>query len=145
MKPTQKQFEEGELLILADGKILAHNITREMAAVLSELDPENELMRQRATQFRPQACGLITADVRRTSPEMAGHRAHVAGAQSIALRVFKSRTERSNAPRSGDMDRRTDEDLVAADVRRRTDWKHLSQNPPPHVGGYRYQTGPKNK
>ena len=39
---------QGEVLILPDGKILAHNITPEIAAVLSELDPRNELMRERA-------------------------------------------------------------------------------------------------
>jgi hypothetical protein len=39
---------QGEVLILPDGKILAHNITPEIAAILSALDPQNELMRQRA-------------------------------------------------------------------------------------------------
>ena len=39
---------QGEVLILPDGKILAHNIAPEIAAILSELDPRNELMRQRA-------------------------------------------------------------------------------------------------
>ncbi|MDQ6630851.1 MAG: hypothetical protein M3Y82_03730 [Verrucomicrobiota bacterium] len=50
MNSSQRKFEEGELLVLPDGKILAHNITPEMAAVLSELDPENKLMKQRMTQ-----------------------------------------------------------------------------------------------
>lgn len=38
----------GELLILPDGRILAHNITPALAQLLSELDPANEAMRQRA-------------------------------------------------------------------------------------------------
>ena len=37
-----------ELLILADGRILAHNITPALARILSELDPADEAMRQRA-------------------------------------------------------------------------------------------------
>lgn len=37
-----------ELLLLPDGRILAHNITPQMAAVLSELDPQNESLRERA-------------------------------------------------------------------------------------------------
>lgn len=37
-----------ELLILPDGRILAHNITPALAAVLAELDPGDEAMRQRA-------------------------------------------------------------------------------------------------
>lgn len=53
MKSIRKYLEEGELLVLPDGKILAHNITPEMAAVLSELDPNNQLMKQRMTPFRP--------------------------------------------------------------------------------------------
>src|SRR5690348_9185526 len=48
MKTSFTVSEQSELLILADGKILAHNITSEMAAILCELDPENNLMRQRA-------------------------------------------------------------------------------------------------
>ncbi|MGI8965945.1 MAG: hypothetical protein ACR2H1_07645 [Limisphaerales bacterium] len=55
MNPSQKFFEEGELLVLPDGKILAHNIMPEMAAVLSELDPENKLMKQRTAQSRSSA------------------------------------------------------------------------------------------
>jgi hypothetical protein len=37
-----------EFLILADGRILVHNITPTMAAILSELNPHDELMRARA-------------------------------------------------------------------------------------------------
>ena len=38
----------GELLILPDGRILAHNITPELARLLSELDPADDAMRRRA-------------------------------------------------------------------------------------------------
>jgi hypothetical protein len=37
-----------EVLILADGKIFAHNITLEMAQVLAELNPTDEAMSRRA-------------------------------------------------------------------------------------------------
>ncbi len=45
MKP---KMESEELLILADGRILAHNLTPAVAAVLRELNPEDEPMQQRA-------------------------------------------------------------------------------------------------
>ncbi len=50
MKSSAPMPESAEVLILPDGKILAHNITPEMAAVLAELQPENHLMQQRAAQ-----------------------------------------------------------------------------------------------
>lgn len=37
-----------EILILADGRVLAHNITPAVAAVLAELVPHDEAMRLRA-------------------------------------------------------------------------------------------------
>ena len=37
-----------EFLILANGRIMVHNITPTMAAILSELNPNDHLMRQRA-------------------------------------------------------------------------------------------------
>jgi hypothetical protein len=37
-----------ELLILPDGRILAQNITPVMARLLSDLNPDDKLMRQRA-------------------------------------------------------------------------------------------------
>ena len=37
-----------ELLILADGNIFAHNLTPTMAGLLSELNPNDAAMRQRA-------------------------------------------------------------------------------------------------
>jgi hypothetical protein len=47
--------EEGrssaEILILPDGRILAHNITPAVAAVLAELDPADEAMRLRAASL----------------------------------------------------------------------------------------------
>ena len=51
MKTVSTIAEQSEVLILPDGKILAHNITPEMAAVLSELDPTNELMQRRAARI----------------------------------------------------------------------------------------------
>lgn len=37
-----------ELLVMPDGKIYAHNLTPEMAAVLSELNPNDAGIKQRA-------------------------------------------------------------------------------------------------
>jgi hypothetical protein len=50
MKNKHREAEIGlsELLILPDGRILAQNITPTMAKLLSELNPEDKLMRQRA-------------------------------------------------------------------------------------------------
>ncbi len=55
MKPSQKTLQSTELLILPDGRILAHNITPEMAALLAELDPQNKAMkaRNRRAEFIP--------------------------------------------------------------------------------------------
>jgi len=39
-----------EMLILHDGRILAHNITPTMARVLAKLDPADEAMRRRANR-----------------------------------------------------------------------------------------------
>ena len=51
--------EHSELLILPDGKILAHNITPIMAKVLSELDPADEAMNRRGgTGLRPVVSGV---------------------------------------------------------------------------------------
>jgi hypothetical protein len=36
-----------ELLVMPDGKIYAHNLTPEMAAVLSELNPNDDCIKQR--------------------------------------------------------------------------------------------------
>lgn len=42
-----------EMLILPDGRILAHNITPEMAQVLAELNPTDEAMNRRALRKNP--------------------------------------------------------------------------------------------
>jgi hypothetical protein len=39
-----------DILILADGRILAHNLTPALAAILGKLNPGDEPMRQRAGQ-----------------------------------------------------------------------------------------------
>jgi hypothetical protein len=51
MKKMANSFNASvsELLILPDGRILAQNITPTMAKLLSELNPEDELMRERAS------------------------------------------------------------------------------------------------
>jgi hypothetical protein len=50
MKKMANSFNASasELLILPDGRILAQNITPTMAKLLSELNPKDELMRERA-------------------------------------------------------------------------------------------------
>lgn len=50
-----------EVLILPDGRILAHNITPEMASVLTELDPGNEAMQRRAAAGRRAKKGVEKA------------------------------------------------------------------------------------
>ena len=49
-KHRKGESASSELLILADGKILAHNITPVMAEVLSQLNPEDEGMSRRVNQ-----------------------------------------------------------------------------------------------
>jgi hypothetical protein len=52
-----------ELLIMADGKIYVHNLTAEMAAVLSELNPADEAIRQRVvTYVGPETKKLLPAN-----------------------------------------------------------------------------------
>jgi hypothetical protein len=51
MKPSdqpQNVPATTEMLILPDGKILVHNLTPEVAALLVELNPQDALMRERA-------------------------------------------------------------------------------------------------
>ena len=51
MKPARDQSESSgtsELLVLPDGQVLAHNLTPVLAAVLAELNPSDEAMRERA-------------------------------------------------------------------------------------------------
>ena len=45
---TSLADQTSELLILSDGTIFVHNLTPAMAGLLSELNPEDEAMRQRA-------------------------------------------------------------------------------------------------
>ncbi len=45
----------GEMLILPDGRILVHNLTPELARLLSELDPHDAAMRARAGSEEPGA------------------------------------------------------------------------------------------
>ncbi len=49
--PPRKRNAVSEILIRADGRIFAHNITPAMARVLSELDPSNEAMNRRAAMI----------------------------------------------------------------------------------------------
>lgn len=46
----------GEILLLPDGRILAHNITPALARLLAELDPTNAAMTERARSI-PLATG----------------------------------------------------------------------------------------
>ena len=48
LKPSPKITDTTELLLLPNGQILAHNITPTMAALLADLNPFDEPMRQRA-------------------------------------------------------------------------------------------------
>lgn len=50
MRSNLRKAETGlsEIMILADGKIFAHNITPEMARVLAELNPADAAMSRRA-------------------------------------------------------------------------------------------------
>jgi hypothetical protein len=53
-KPSPSKPEATtEFLILPDGRLMVHNLTPTMAALLSELDPEDELMRRRSNTLRP--------------------------------------------------------------------------------------------
>ena len=51
-----------ELLILADGRILVHNLTPAMAALLRQLDPRDRSMINRATVVRSRRRGSRTKD-----------------------------------------------------------------------------------
>jgi hypothetical protein len=47
-KPAAREMPVSEFLILADGRILAHNLTPVMADVLAELNPADTAMSRRA-------------------------------------------------------------------------------------------------
>ncbi len=60
-----------EVLIMPDGKIYAHNLTAEMAAVLGELNPEDEAIRQRAiTYVAPETKKLLPANWNEEKPNL---------------------------------------------------------------------------
>jgi hypothetical protein len=46
--PTTRSASTAELLIQADGKILAHNLTPAVAELLSAINPLDELMKKRS-------------------------------------------------------------------------------------------------
>lgn len=47
-KPRQPSASVEDILILSDGKIMAHNLSPRMAALLSELSPNDKAMRRRS-------------------------------------------------------------------------------------------------
>jgi hypothetical protein len=52
-----------EVMIMPDGKIYAHNLTPEMAKVLSELNPADESIKQRViTHVNAETKKLLPAD-----------------------------------------------------------------------------------
>jgi hypothetical protein len=51
--PRSEPAKIGELLILPDGRILVHNLTPLLARVLSELNPSDQFMRERAASGSP--------------------------------------------------------------------------------------------
>ncbi len=59
--------DSAELLLLPDGRILAHNLTPAVAALLARLDPADEAMRQRAAS-RPLPLSTPTASAVSTVP-----------------------------------------------------------------------------
>lgn len=50
-----------DILILADGRILAHNLTPAMAAVLRELNPDDQRMRQRSGDLEGESTDELRA------------------------------------------------------------------------------------
>jgi hypothetical protein len=57
-----------ELLILPDGRILVHNLTPAMAALLHELDPLDRSMINRATVVRSRGRGSRTPQPTHRTP-----------------------------------------------------------------------------
>ena len=58
-----------DLLILSDGTVLAHNLTPGMAAVLHQINPEDETMKVRGVPARERLASS-TADRRVGTPEL---------------------------------------------------------------------------
>ena len=54
-KPVTRSAESavGELLILPDGRVLAHNLSAALAGVLAELNPGDMAMNRRAAEKKP--------------------------------------------------------------------------------------------
>jgi hypothetical protein len=50
-----------ELLIQADGTVLAHNLTPAMAELLSTINPSDKPMKQRASAVKPQSSDELPA------------------------------------------------------------------------------------
>jgi len=68
-KPRKPDLGYSEMLILPDGRILAHSITPEMASVLVELNPADEAMSRRATRKNISECKPISKPSRSRSNE----------------------------------------------------------------------------
>ncbi len=62
---------ETELLVLPDGRVLIHNLTPAMAALLSDIAPDDEVMRRRATTSRGFRAGYVCGQMlpEKLSPE----------------------------------------------------------------------------
>lgn len=58
---TTENASMTELLIQADGTVLAHNLTPAIAQLLSTLNPADELMKQRACLIEPQSPNELSA------------------------------------------------------------------------------------
>lgn len=50
---TSRSAAATEILIQADGKILAHNLTPALAALLSAINPSDEQMKRRSRASKP--------------------------------------------------------------------------------------------
>ena len=61
-----------ELLVWPDGRIFAHNITPELAALLAQLDPDDPAMRARAQSQEAPLAPPVLATGPRAYPEVVG-------------------------------------------------------------------------
>ena len=57
-----------DLLILPDGRILVHNMTRPFAELLSQLNPEDEQIEPRARERHQQPSPATPSAARATAP-----------------------------------------------------------------------------
>lgn len=48
MKKKREPRENSDIMILPDGRILAHNVSPELARLLSRLNPSNKALQRRA-------------------------------------------------------------------------------------------------